>query len=68
MMMKALPQTLNPSKTKLWKLKDYTMKLKKGKFKDWMQKIKEWNHKMKECTIKSYPLIEKDISNGILPS
>ena len=43
------------------------MKLKKDKLKEWTQKMKEWTQKMKEWTMKSYFLIKKDISYGILP-
>ena len=35
MMMIALTQILTPSKTKSWKLKECTMKLKEGKLKEW---------------------------------
>ena len=37
MILTALLQKFNPSKTKCWKLKEWTRKMKK-----WNQKTKEW--------------------------
>ena len=59
MMMIALPQTLTPYKTKLWRLKEWKMKTREGKLKEWTQKINEW-------TMMSHLLSKKDITNGIL--
>ena len=51
-MITALLQTgTPPPQTKFWKLKEWTectMKLKKGKLKEWTQKPKEWTQTMTE--------------------
>ena len=59
-MITVLPHKLNQYKTKFWRLKEWTMKLKKGKLKEQTRKIKEW-------TMKSNLMSKKDITYEILP-
>ena len=67
MMLIALPCPLTPSKTKYWKLKEWTRINKEGKLKEHTQKWKEWNQKVKEWTMMPYLLSENDIVYGIIP-
>ena len=56
----SLASDIDPSKTKFWILKEWTIKMKGGKMKERKQKMKEWK-------MKSYLLIKKDINHRILP-
>ena len=63
--MTTLIQTLTPSQTIFWKLKEWVewaLKLNKEKLKEWTLKLKEWTHTMKECTTKSCLQIEKGVA------
>ena len=60
----SLASDIDPPQTIFWKLKEWKeweMKLKKGKLKEWNLKLKEWTHTMKQFTTNSYLLKEKGI-------